>query len=482
MKSTTRIMKFLIILLLFTYINPLIASANTINLLPFEDEDLGRNSHAYLSIYGVPSTQMKEEFINEISLYAIEANEKWGIPASAIIGMAIVESGYGTTRIAINANNIFGIKVWGYNPNYAWQLQGQPDEDYEAIPVLADYGEDRKIYDESKRRDNWYRAFDSYKEAIDYLAGNLLLNERYRFAKTNYEERIKNGWSFEQASKDYLYDIANAGYNHLGGEYYRNIVGSVIDEWALSQYDNKKFRDVRGHWAEKEVLFLADMGWISGYLDGTYKPDNSLTRAEAATIISNFLALTPTNKRISFSDVDKDFWALKSISLVAQHEIMNGIGDGRFSPNTILTRAEMAQIFYNANFYSQSANNRMISFKNVDRSFLAVRPINLVAHYKITNRISDGRFSPNTILTRAQMRPIFYNASFNSLSGNNNMNSFKDVDKNFWAYIAIETMKQKGIMLGYSDNRFGPNDSTTRAQMAVIIYRLHEKGLNREYQ
>ncbi|MDM5332153.1 S-layer homology domain-containing protein [Ureibacillus composti] len=416
MANTTRVGILLIILLLFTNINPLTSSAARVNLLPFEDEELGRNSYAYLSIYGVPSNEMKEDFINEISKYAIEANEKWGIPASAIIGMAILESGYGTTRIAINANNIFGIKVWGYNPVFAWQLKGQPDEDYEAVPVLADYGQDRKIYDESKRRDNWYRAFDSYKEAVDYLAGNLLLNQRYRFAKTNYEERIKSGWSLEQASKEYAYDIANAGYNHLGGEYYRKKIGSIMDEQDLTQYDYRGFRDVRGHWAEKQIMFLAEKGWISGYSNGTYKPNNSLTRAQAATIISNYLALTPTNESISFSDVDKAFWAFDPISLVAQHKIMNGVGDGRFSPNTILTRAQMAQIFYSAGFYSKSVNNPM--------------------------------------------------------------NSFLDVEKNFWAYIAIETMKQEGIMAGYQDGRFGPNDFTTRAQMAAIIYKLHEKGLN----
>ncbi|WP_339212634.1 S-layer homology domain-containing protein [Solibacillus sp. FSL W8-0372] len=405
-----------LILILFN-INPLVSSANSANLLPFEDETLGRNSSAYLSTYEVPSIQMKEDFIKEISTYAMIANERWGIPASAIIGMAIIESGYGTTRIAINANNLFGIKVWGYNPENAWQLQGQPDEDYERIPVLADYGEDRKIYDESKRRDNWYRAFSTYKEAVNYLAGNLLVNQRYLFAKTNYDERIKNGWSFERASKEYLYDIANAGYNHLGGEYYRNKVGKVMDELDLYQYDNKKFKDISEHWAEEQIMFLAEKGWISGYSDGTYKPNNTITRAQAAAILSEFLALTPLNKTISFIDVEKSFWALESIHLVAQHKIINGIGEGRFSPHTILTRAQMAQVFYNAGFYSQSANN--------------------------------------------------------------GENSFEDVNKFYWAYIAIETMKQEGIMAGYTISRFGPNNPVTRAQMAAMIYRIHEKGLNK---
>ena len=230
-KSARKIAMCLIVLLLIANINLIGSSASTVNPLPFEDAKLGRNSNAYLSIYSNVSTQMKKSFINKIATPAVEANEKWGIPASVIMGMAILESGYGTTRVAVHANNFFGIKVWGYNPKNAWQLQGQPDEDYEAVPVLVDYGYDRKIFDESKRRDNWYRKFNSAKEAIDYLAGNLLLNSRYGFAKTSYEQRVKKGWSLDQAAKAYLYDIAEAGYNHLGGDYYRNKVGKIIDEW-----------------------------------------------------------------------------------------------------------------------------------------------------------------------------------------------------------------------------------------------------------
>lgn len=416
MKNARKIAVFLIVLLLMANVNLIGSSASTVNPLPFEDAKLGRNSNAYLSTYSNVSSQMKASFINKISTPAMEANEKWGIPASAIIGMAILESGYGTTRIAIHANNFFGVKVWGYNPKNAWQLQGQPDEDYEPVPVLVDYGYDRKIFDESKRRDNWYRKFDSSKEAVDYLAGDLLLNSRYRFAKTNYEQRVKNGWSLDKATKEYLYDIAEAGYNHLGGDYYRNKVGKIIDEWNLTQYD-KKFRDVEGHWAEKEILFLAEKGWISGYSDGTYKPNRPISRAQAAKIVSNFLGLKPTNEKISFSDVDQNHWAFDVVNLVAQHKIMNGLGDGRFAPTANITRAQMAQILYNAGFYSQSINNQN--------------------------------------------------------------HSFSDVDQDHWAYVAIETMKQEGILNGYADGRFGPNDSVSRAQIAAIIYRLYEKGLGK---
>ena len=52
-------------------------------------------------------------------------------------------------------------------------------------------------------------------------------------------------WSWDKQRKN-TFDIANAGYNHLGGEYYRKRVGSIIDEWDLIQYDkeNSKIQDI----------------------------------------------------------------------------------------------------------------------------------------------------------------------------------------------------------------------------------------------
>ena len=60
------------------------------------------------------------------------------------------------------------------------------------------------------------------------------------------------------------------------------------------------------------------------------------------------------------------------------------------------------------------------------------------------------------------------------------MNSFNDVQEDHWAHVAIETMKEEGIITGYADGRFGANDSMTRAQMAAVIYRLNQKGWNKK--
>ncbi|MDW0117495.1 S-layer homology domain-containing protein [Sporosarcina thermotolerans] len=428
---TKRIVKILIGILLFLSINAamVIAEPGTApstnptptpkpnNFLPFENKEAGRNSNAYMPTYN-PSMNDRVNFINEISNYAKEVSAKWGIPASAIIGMAVIESGYGTTRIAVNANNIFGIKIWVTNPNKGWQLKGQPDENNGTVPVLSDFGVDRIIYDETNRVDNWYRMFSSRKEAVDYLGGTFLLNKRYGFAKTNYENNLNKGWNYERASKQYIYDIATAGYNHLGGDYYRNAVGKIMDEWNLYEHDERTFKDIHGHWAQKEIEFLSENGWIDGFNDGTFKPNDSLTRAQAAKIIGNFLGLTKTTEPIHFKDVPTSFWGHDSVVLVAQHKLMNGTGSDYFSPKMDATRAQMAQIFYNAGFYSEPAAN--------------------------------------------------------------NLKSFSDVRKDYWAYIAIETMRQEGIMAGFGDGRFGINDPISRAQLAAVIYRLDQKGWNKK--
>ena len=108
----------IVVALLLTFLPFNSSSIFAASFLPVPQEDRvnGRNSNAYRPSLIVPTQKEQVDFINEIAKYAVEASEKWGIPASAIIGMVVLESGYGTTRIAHHANNIFGIKVWGTNP------------------------------------------------------------------------------------------------------------------------------------------------------------------------------------------------------------------------------------------------------------------------------------------------------------------------------------------------------------------------------
>lgn len=89
---------------------------------------------------------------------------------------------------------------------------------------------------------------------------------------------------------------------------------------------------------------------------------------------------------------------------------------------------------------------------------------------------SNGRFSPNERLTRGMMAQILYNIENASASG---AAAFPDVTASDWFAAAVSWVSSQNYMSGYSNGRFGPNDSITREQLAVILYRYAQaKGYN----
>lgn len=241
-KKSFKLVIFLMMLIVFAGTG--IVYAGLFQPLPYEDQVRGRNSYAYNPAIGHPTYNEQGNFINSIKNAAISANSVYGIPASAIIGMACIEGGYGFTRSAYYANNIFGIKVWAQNPAGGWQLKGQPDENGGCVPVIASYGQDRSMFKEAARYDNWYRRFASRTEAIKYLCD--LIIRKYRPAQANYQQRIVAGWSYPKASKQFCREIADLGYNHLGGDYYEGKIGAIMTRWNLYQYDKKAVKDGSG--------------------------------------------------------------------------------------------------------------------------------------------------------------------------------------------------------------------------------------------
>ncbi|QOX63376.1 S-layer homology domain-containing protein [Anoxybacterium hadale] len=82
---------------------------------------------------------------------------------------------------------------------------------------------------------------------------------------------------------------------------------------ALSEPGDVKFSDVSGHWAEKYILSAAAKGWVKGYEDGTFKPDQYITRAEFVTLVNNVLERSVQEENIlpdaiQFKDLQKGKW------------------------------------------------------------------------------------------------------------------------------------------------------------------------------
>ena len=107
--------------------------------------------------------------------------------------------------------------------------------------------------------------------------------------------------------------------------------------------------DITGHWSEEFVQPLVEKGIIKGYEDGTFKPDNSISRAEFCTIISKALVEigiidSLVEPKGVFKDVAKDAWYAEFVETAAEYKFVGGVGNEMFDPEANITRQEMAKI------------------------------------------------------------------------------------------------------------------------------------------
>lgn len=103
------------------------------------------------------------------------------------------------------------------------------------------------------------------------------------------------------------------------------------------------FNDVpKSHWAADYIGYMQQFGIITGYPDGSFRPDAPVARAEFAAIASRFEKLTEGTK--SFTDVPAAYWAAKYINFAATRGWVNGYPDGTFRPKDPITRTEVAAV------------------------------------------------------------------------------------------------------------------------------------------
>ena len=100
--------------------------------------------------------------------------------------------------------------------------------------------------------------------------------------------------------------------------------------------------DIEDCWAEDAILTLVDEGIIAGYPDGTFKPEDSVTRAEFSKMVARAFAVRAAGEP-TFSDI-KDNWAKAYIAALSEAGIVSGFPDGTFRPSKDISRAEMTTI------------------------------------------------------------------------------------------------------------------------------------------
>ncbi|UOB60958.1 S-layer homology domain-containing protein [Bacillus thuringiensis] len=141
-------------------------------------------------------------------------------------------------------------------------------------------------------------------------------------------------------------NIFGFGDNVTRGQVARMIYMYVKPADADASFKNP-FTDIKGHLFEKEILALAKAGLVNGFGDGKYGPDDILTREQMAQVLTNAFKFKAT-KTTSFTDIDKNSWALKAISALEENGVTIGTGGNMYSPYTHVTREQYSQFLYNS--------------------------------------------------------------------------------------------------------------------------------------
>lgn len=104
--------------------------------------------------------------------------------------------------------------------------------------------------------------------------------------------------------------------------------------------------DVVGTDIENQVTLLQNLGIVSGYADGTFKPEDTITRAEFAVMICNITAdvVWENNQKAIFDDVPKEHWANKYVEYLYGNNMVTGISENFFGPDNEITIQQAAKI------------------------------------------------------------------------------------------------------------------------------------------
>ncbi|HWO78181.1 MAG TPA: S-layer homology domain-containing protein [Bacillus sp. (in: firmicutes)] len=198
-------------------------------------------------------------------------------------------------------------------------------------------------------------------------------------------------------TKDYMPNPQNVHPNEDG---YKKMA-----EAFFIAYDAPFFVDVEGHWAEEEIVALAKLHLVDGVTDTEFKPDQAITRAEAAEYLYRMIPMTmniPANP--GFSDVGEDHPHYMAIAKLVEAGVFSKAE--KFNPDAPLTRAQLAKILTIA--FQVKAGENWAVFTDVREGYWAKPYIDVLSSNGYVSGYANGRFGIADSTTRAQFAAIVY--------------------------------------------------------------------------
>ena len=173
------------------------------------------------------------------------------------------------------------------------------------------------------------------------------------------------------------------------------------------------FTDIKNHWAADNIIFAANRGLLTGIGNNQFSPDTGMTRGMFVTALGRLAGIDPDNDKIGkFIDVKADAYYAPYVNWVAEKGIVNGTTSTTFSPDTNITREQMAVIL--ANYakklsYDLPATQDAVTFAdNAQISDWAVKEVKAMLQAGILAGKSGNKFDPQGTATRAEVATVLW--------------------------------------------------------------------------
>lgn len=180
------------------------------------------------------------------------------------------------------------------------------------------------------------------------------------------------------------------------------------------------------------------IAYMQGYPEGDFRPERSISRAEAAQLFYNLLInVEKTGYSSSFADVNAGAWYSDAVSCLAANHVIAGYPDGSFRPDSPITRAEFATLASKFDQLSLAESNR---FADVQEGHWAVKYVNSAAVKGWIKGYENGEFRPERNITRAEVVTLVNAILERKVAREDILNdakTFVDLNSGYWAYSEI---------------------------------------------
>lgn len=243
-----------------------------------------------------------------------------------------------------------------------------------------------------------------------------------------------------------------------------------------------RFADARGHWAAPYISALADRGLVRGYEDGSFRPDAVINRAQFAAMVAAAFKDRPKGRAATrFVDVPDNHWASNAITQAQRQGFLSGFPDQTFRPDQPMARVQaLVAVAQGLQLPPAPANVLTIYRDRAQIPSYGTDAMAAATQQKlVVNHPHGDQLRPLEPMTRGEVATLIYQGlvaegEASPLSATNPVNvdmpqgSFPDI-QGHWAEEFIQALLNRNLIRGYDDGRFYPDRPITRAQFAAVI-------------